>query len=417
MSDTENKNALIYVRVSSKEQEKEGFSIPAQKKFLKEYAIKKGLRIIDIYEEAETAKKAGRTQFRKMIERIKNDKSIKNILVEKTDRLYRNFHDYVGLDYKELDIRVHLVKENEILSSSSNSNTLLHHGIKVVLAKHYVDNLSEEVIKGQKQKIEEGGWPGKAPIGYMNKFEGHSVVINHLTAPIVKKAFELSASGNYSLNKLRKTLYELGLRSTRKGKVLSKEQMRRTLKNPFYYGNFEWKGILYKGRHEPLISKVVFDKVQEVMGFIQKPRVSKLQFNYSGVLTCGHCKCSITAEKKKGKYIYYHCTNGKGTCDKVVYLQEQKLDESFVYALSRISIPEETVKWTKESLVESYKEEKEFREAQINALNTRYSKLDQYIAKSYMDKLEGRYRDWETDRKSTRLNSSHLKLSRMPSSA
>src|SRR5262249_50702540 len=107
--------AVIYARVSSKEQEKEGFSIPAQIKLLQEYADKQGFQVVEVFTDSETAKKAGRTNFLAMMEKLKKSKDIKVILVEKTDRLTRNFHDYVLIDelIQKLDLEVHMAKEGE----------------------------------------------------------------------------------------------------------------------------------------------------------------------------------------------------------------------------------------------------------------------------------------------------------------
>ncbi len=282
---------IIYVRVSSKEQEREGFSIPAQKKLLQEYAQKNNLKVVHTFEESETAKKAGRTQFKKMLNLLKKDKTIQHILVEKTDRLYRNVYDYTALDCEQMDFSIHLVKENEILSSKSKSYQKFIHRIKVVMAQNYTDNLSEEVKKGLNEKISQGKWAGKAPIGYRNKLEDHTIIIDKENSELIKKAFQLASSGNYSLGKLKKELYKLGLRSPRAKKELSKEQMRRLIKNPFYYGDFFWKGQLHKGNHPALISKELWDKTQEAMGFAIKPRITKKDFSFSGLLTCGHCGC------------------------------------------------------------------------------------------------------------------------------
>jgi site-specific DNA recombinase len=158
--------AVTYARVSSKEQEKEGFSIPAQQKQLQGYAEAKGFRIAQEYVDVETAKLAGRINFSEMIQYLKKHPQVRLILVEKTDRLYRNLKDWVTLD--ELDIEIHLVKEGIILSRDSKSSEKFVHGIKVLMAKNYIDNLSEEARKGQMEKAEQGFWPSKAPLGYRN---------------------------------------------------------------------------------------------------------------------------------------------------------------------------------------------------------------------------------------------------------
>ena len=159
------KLAVAYARVSSKKQEDEGYSIPAQIKLLNSYAEKNNIELVKIFTESETAKRAGRKAFNEMLLFIK-EKNINTILVEKTDRLYRNFKDYVTLDDYELE--VHLVKEGTILSKNSKSHDKFIHGIKVLMAKNYIDNLSEEVRKGLREKVNQGYYPQKAPVGYLN---------------------------------------------------------------------------------------------------------------------------------------------------------------------------------------------------------------------------------------------------------
>lgn len=156
------KSAVGYGRISSKKQEDEGFSIPAQVKLLKSYADKNDIKLEKIFTESETAKKAGRKAFNEMLAYIKKHK-INTILVEKTDRLYRNFKDYVLLD--DYDLEVHFIKEGSILSKNSKSHDKFIHGIKVLMAKNYIDNLSEEVKKGLREKVSQGYYPQKAPVG------------------------------------------------------------------------------------------------------------------------------------------------------------------------------------------------------------------------------------------------------------
>jgi DNA invertase Pin-like site-specific DNA recombinase len=160
--------AVVYARVSSREQEREGYSIPAQLKLLNEYATKHDLKIAKEFTDNETAKKEGRTNFTEMIKFLKQNKNINIILVEKTDRLYRNFKDYVLL-YEFRDLEIHLVKEGTILSEKSRSPDKFMHGIKVLMAKNYVDNLSEEIRKGFQEKAEQGEYPVNHPMAIKEK--------------------------------------------------------------------------------------------------------------------------------------------------------------------------------------------------------------------------------------------------------
>jgi site-specific DNA recombinase len=165
--------AVVYARVSSKEQEKEGFSIPAQLKLLRGYAADHRLTVIEEFVDVETAKRSGRPGFTAMVEffkkhgKAKSSENIRRILlVEKTDRLYRNLKDWVTLD--DLDVEIHLVKENVILARDSRSSEKFMHGIKVLMAKNYIDNLSEETQKGMLDKAAQGIYPSFAPLGYRN---------------------------------------------------------------------------------------------------------------------------------------------------------------------------------------------------------------------------------------------------------
>src|ERR1700716_1634163 len=121
------KQAVIYARVSSKEQEKEGFSIPAQLKLLKEYAAAQGFAVAQEYVDVETAKKAGRTSFGEMVAYLKAHPSIRVMLVEKTDRLYRNLKDWVTMD--DLDVEMHFPKEGVVLSREARSSEKFMHCI------------------------------------------------------------------------------------------------------------------------------------------------------------------------------------------------------------------------------------------------------------------------------------------------
>jgi site-specific DNA recombinase len=158
--------AVCYARVSSKDQEREGFSIPAQQKLLREYARQHRFTIMREFVDVGTAKQAGRGGFGGMLAFLKATPSCHTILVEKTDRLYRNIKDWIIVD--GLDLQVHFVKENAVISKDSRSSEKFMHGIQVLMAKNYVDNLSEEVKKGLREKADQGHYPGVAHVGYVN---------------------------------------------------------------------------------------------------------------------------------------------------------------------------------------------------------------------------------------------------------
>jgi len=391
------RKAVLYVRVSSEEQEKEGFSIPAQLKLLREYADLEGIEIVDEFVDVETAKTAGRSDFGNMVEYLQDQARIKDadercrmILVEKTDRLYRNLRDYVTID--ELDVDIHFVKENSVISPESNSNEKFMHGIKVLMAKQYVDNLSEEVKKGMREKAEQGIWPTGAQTGYRNVVgpDGKKIIEpDPDIAPIVTKMFEWYATGNYSLEEVGEMGIEAGLPLKRTGNLASVVQY--MLKNPIYYGDFMWKGKMYRGIHTPLVTRELWDKVQEVrkQRRTRKPRRSKRDFAFSRMISCGHCGCALVGELKKGKYVYYHCTYYHGKCPEP-YVREEVLEEKLTEMLRGLRFDDEVLERVKIALRESHVDEKQFHDEAIDRLQKEYKRLQNRIDRMYEDKLDGR---------------------------
>lgn len=378
--------AVMYLRVSSKEQEAEGFSIPAQRRLLEDYAVRHGVRVVEVYEDVETAKRTGRKNFQAMIEYLRAHPEVRHILVEKTDRLYRNFKDYVVLDELKLDI--HLVKENELLNEGSRSHQKLVHGFKVLMAKNFSDNLSEEVTKGMTEKAEGGDFPVKAPAGYLNDRNGKAIVLDPERAPLVRRAFELYASGDYSLADIRKMLIGEGYTQRNTGRPPARSNIEQMLKNPFYHGEFRWQGRLYKGNHQPLVSRDLFERVQLVIAG-KKPGVFQdRQFAYGQMMTCAHCGCVITAEIKKERYVYYRCTNGKGKCPQA-YVREEAVAAQFGEAMAAIKLDPRVVAWIQEELNAFGAEEEAYHTEQLARLRGEIDRLKRRLEQMYIDKLDG----------------------------
>src|SRR6516162_5884028 len=255
ISDPARKGAVIYARVSSKEQEKEGFSIPAQLKLLKEYAAAQGLAVAQEYVDVETAKQTGRTAFGEMVAYLKAQPAVRVMLVEKTDRLYRNLKDWVTVD--ELEVEIHFPQEGVVLSRESRSSEKFMHGIKVLMAKNYIDNLSEETRKGMLEKAEQGIWPSFAPLGYRNLDgpDGKKIIApDPDVAPIISKLFDWYATGRLSLKETTHKARDAGLVYRKSGTMVPISTVHSILRNRIYTGWFEWNGKMIQGRHEPLIS-------------------------------------------------------------------------------------------------------------------------------------------------------------------
>jgi DNA invertase Pin-like site-specific DNA recombinase len=323
--------AVSYTRVSSKEQETEGFSISAQQKLLREYARKNNIQIDHAFEEVESAKKAGREQFNAMRQYLVENPSCRTIIVEKTDRLYRNVADAVTLD--SLGVEIHLAKEGRVIGRNSRSQDKLLHGIQLVIAANFIDNLREEVRKGMREKAEQGIYPSRPPIGYRNNKAEHTIEVDPSKVPMARRMFELYAPGIDSLSQVRlKIKSEFGIK-------MSKGYLHRLLKNPFYVGLFIWQGKTYQGTHTPLIAAEQFQDVQAVFAGRNKPKYRKREFAFRGLLTCAYDQCSVTAEIKKAKYTYYHCTGYRGKCD-LPYFPEEELGNKLGQIVKDIHIPD-----------------------------------------------------------------------------
>jgi len=383
--------AVAYFRVSSDRQEKEGFSIPAQEKLVREFAKMHGIAIAREFVEAETAKKGGRPRFDEMVSYLASHPDCRTILAEKTDRLYRNFKDYVTLD--ELGVVIHFVKEGVVISKSSKSSEKFIHGIKVLIAKNYIDNLSEETRKGMQEKAEQGFYPTRAPLGYLN-VEGpdrkRTIVLDPERAPIVAAMFEWYATGNYSLDAVVGKARQAGFVYHRTLKPVSRAAIHELFRNRMFTGKFFWQGKLCQGTYEPLISEELWLKVQEIMASRgkKKTRFVRHDFAFSKLISCGHCGCALVGEIKKKKYVYYHCTGYKGKCPEP-FVREEVLSEKFSAVLNRLVLDDEVIGLVAVALRQSHGEQKRFRDEAVARLRAEHAKLQNRLDKIYTDKLDG----------------------------
>lgn len=380
------KKAVLWVRVSSDEQQK-GYSPEAQLKLLKEYSIKQRFSIDKVFNETESAKQSEfRNSFKAMLDYV-NTKDIPVIVVEKTDRLYRNFKDYVYLDelIEQKNLEIHLVKENEVMSRSSSSHQKFIHSIKVVLAKHFIDNLKEETKKGLDEKAKQGVYPGWAPLGYINDTDKKTIELDERRARYIKLAYELYATGDYTLESLQEELHKKGLR-TKKGIEVTKHGVQTVLKNSFYYGDFVWGGVKYKGSHESIIDKQLFDRVEAVFADKNVSRIrTKRIFAYKRILKCGYCGRAVTAERQKDVYVYYRCSNPKDCSLK--YFKEEELEKIFMDAIRLLKIDGRIKDWVIQALKESHQDEETYISETLKKLRQEYTTIERKKHEVYHDKL------------------------------
>ena len=397
-TDPARKKAVIYARVSSKEQEKEGFSIPAQLKLLKEYAAAQGLAVAEEYVDVETAKQTGRTAFGEMVAYLKAQPSTRVMLVEKTDRLYRNLKDWVTVD--DLDVEIHFPKEGVVLSRESRSSEKFMHGIKVLMAKNYIDNLSEEARKGMQEKAEQGIWPTKTPLGYRNVTgpDGKKIIVlEPASAPLIAKLFEWYARGNISLKEAAREAHVAGLAYPRSGAKVPVSTIHTILRNRLYTGWFEWKGKLIQGKHEALVPVELWERVQEVLDgrFSKKAKRGRHDFAFSGLIACHACGCAVVGEIKKQRYVYYHCTGYADKCQgnpascRRKHVREEALEAQFTDLLGRVHFDDEVLHWLRDALHASNADERREHEDAIKRHQAEHKRLQDRINAMYVDKLDG----------------------------
>lgn len=393
--------AALYARVSSKEQEREGYSIPAQLKLLREYALQHDLQVEREFVDVETAKQAGRANFGEMLKFLRRNRTCHVLLVEKTDRLYRNLKDWVSID--ELELEIHFVKENVVLSHSSRSAEKFMHGIKVLMAKNYIDNLAEEASKGLREKAEQGMWPSHSPLGCRNVAldDGHrGIAPDSDRAPLIAQLFAWYATGDYSLKEVAGKVRQAGLRYRNSGDVVPTPSVHKILRNRMYTGEFMWKGRLYRGRYEPIISRELFEQVQEVLDDrgARRPKHRRHRFAFTGLVRCGHCGCSMTGEIHKGRYVYYRCTGHKSRCPEK-YAREEAIASQFLELLKGLQVDSEVKEFLTNALRQSLQDEKKFHEEALSRFSAEHGQLQNRLDQMYVDKLDGKISESFYERK------------------
>jgi len=374
------KKAIILARVSTEEQAKDGhYSIPAQLRNLRAYVDKGGKfetikKVIAEHQFNESATRDKRKKFEEAIEIVNTATEPIAIITDKVDRLQRSFRESVRFDKlrKEGKIELHFVNDGPlVIHKNSRAHELLMWDAFVMFARAYVTQLSENVKRGNLEKLRRGEPLGYVPTGYKNVTKEiakgkitKEIAVDVEKSPYVIRCFKVYASGNYSLEGLADTMRKEGfsIKAKRKrvnGSLMNAEPREITktdilgmLQNPFYYGEFycehpeKGERALWSNRgedrdleptYDPLITKKLFDTVQVALDK-KNSRANgfgKNDFKFKGLITCGYCGCLMTGEEmsrsyknkkaKRAKTIYYHCTNGKRVMNPSYY--EEKYPE------------------------------------------------------------------------------------------
>ena len=378
------KTYFSYVRVSTQRQGNSGTSLTEQQSAIDRYAHRFNLQIGKQYEERETAAKQGRPVFLEMLKSLREGKA-DGIVIHKIDRSARNLKDWADLgSLIDSGIEVHFANESLDLKSRGGR---LSADIQAVVAADYIRNLREETKKGIYGRLKQGLYPFPARVGYLNTGKGNPKEPDPVQAPLVKRAFELYASGNCGLNALVEKMYHAGLRN-KNNKKISRNGLVCILKNPFYMGLIKIEKIreLFVGIHEPVISKALFDEVQDVFAGKRRIKKNKHFFIFRRTIICQACGNLLIGERQKGN-VYYRCQTN--TCPQKT-IREEIIENELLRIYEKLQLSDAEYEFLKAEAVNSLKDEPQRIEAVKKQFLMEIANIESRLAKladAYMDEV------------------------------
>ena len=405
--------AIIVARVSTGEQRDAGNSLPAQITRMEDYCKRdrNNYEIIDRYSFDESAYKVKRDEFDKILEDISKSKEKVAVCFDKVDRLSRNIFDKrVAVLYEKAianEIELHFVSDGQVINGSMNAADKFAFGMKLGLAKYYSDAIGDNVRRVFEQKRKDGCWISSAPFGYENvpsnkeKRTRADLTVNEEEAEVVRRIFNMYAGGLHSLSTICNWLQEEKIK-TKNDKNFCTSALHHLMCNPFYHGVMRTSYGDFPHRYEPLIDKQLYYKVQKLLAERNNNPVKArdTKFLFSGVFKCEKCGCTISAQKSKGRYVYYHCTNAKGNC-KRIYVNEDVLKEGVGEILDSISLRDDEIDEVCEYLKKENDSQTLFHKKQIDTKQREYSKCQEIIDKALDMFLQQRIDDATYEKKTS----------------
>ena len=380
--------AILLNRVSSKEQA-EGYSLEAQEERLRNYCKKVGLEVVQVCSFAESSTRGNRPKFRDFMKQIKARKKPIAIVCDKVDRLQRGYKETPMIEELRLSgkAELHFISDNLKLHKNSSSQDLLRYDFCVMLARNYVECISENVKRSHEQMVREGKAMGLVALGYLNVRDPETkvanVILDHERSHKVLHIFEAYGTGLYSLSELVKIAYDIGLTNKKKPyKPLVKSQIDRMLKNVFYCGYAKRGDEYYEHCYPAIVSMELFMKCVAVRQGKNKQysKITKRDTIFKGLIKCQNCGCSVTPDIKKGKYIYLKPNTKKGCNCKQI--NENVANDMVEEVFKAMSMPDEVKQSYVKALQERFKkadgiqsQEKLTLSKKVTSLNSRYDRL------------------------------------------
>ena len=332
---------IAYYRVSSEEQRKGKMSIPTQVEDVRAEALERGVRIVEEFGEAHSGRfPRARPEYERALTYLKQHPDIEGIMVFDVSRLARNITDG-GRVLEELRRSLIVLGHGEI--SPDDPDAMFQFNVLLSASTLYSGQLSRRVTRGMKARLERGEFPGSRPLGLLvdSSVTPHSTKHDPERAPLIREMFEEADSQRMTVDQATLWAKKRGLRS-RKGRVLSRSEIHFILRNPAYCGMVRSKYGIVPGRHVPVISRQLFDRVQEILDKRPAPAIGHRN-PFKGLLHCAHCgrQITLTERPKGGKtYRYQHCYAPSGQCPRPSY-REEELSDLLVAVLENVAMSPE----------------------------------------------------------------------------
>lgn len=383
------KRYVALARVSSREQEREGFSLDVQEDALKRYAERNGGEIVKFYRIAETASKhIERKTFKEMMAYVRRRSArIDGLLFYKVDRAARNLFDYVELERLEADCGVETIYVSQLTENSPAGR--MQRRILANMAAFYTEQQSIDVREGHARRVESGLFVNKAPYGYRNvRIDSRSLVEVHPhNGPKVRRVFELYAHCCHTLDSLRSTLLQKGIHYTDNTKLFTRSKLYLILRDRSYIGEVRYKESWHSGSHEPLIDLATFHRVQVLLG--NKTYNAHTSVYGSSMITCRHCGRPVVVEVKTKKtksgpreYRYYRCAGYNTNGHPSIRLREADLDKQVLSMFAILRIEDKARRtWIGEVLRARAKGSYEDQKARQSKLRHRQTRIENQLAK------------------------------------
>lgn len=348
---------VIYARKSTESEDRQVLSIDSQVHELRQLAVRHGVDVAEVLTESRSAKAPGRVVFGQLVRRI-NAGQIAGVLCWKMDRLSRNPLDSGTILQAQADGKLERIITSDGIKTADGNDRLMG-TLDFAFAAKFIDDLRQNVKRGNRARFEKG-WPNHLPpIGYLNDPATKTIIKDPERFDLVRRMWDALLDGRRPKEIARTASKEWGLLTVHRGRVggnpITYSSIYKTFRNPYYAGFIRLKdGRRYLGAHEPMITSDEFEQAQKLLGNRAKAGPVRHENTFAGFIRCGNCGCSIVAEfhaKRGRQYAYHRCSRSKPrTVCREQPISEPILVRQLTDYFRRLAIPEPILAFLRERL-------------------------------------------------------------------